>query len=261
MAREWALITGASEGLGSEFADIAAAAGYGVILAARRRDRLEALAAELAERHGAETAVIVIDLSDPEAPDALWREATDGRHVAILVNNAGLGRHGRFDDGGWEQELQVVQVNVLALARLFKLAVASMKRAGGGRILNVSSTAAFMPGPNMAVYHGSKAFVQSLGEAVAHELRGTGVTVTTFAPGATATGFQRVAAMQGARITRAGMQDARKVAEAGWRAMMAGRRSAVPGLVNLAFSLGPRLLPRSWNAAVAEVALSKGRPR
>jgi short-subunit dehydrogenase len=244
-----ALVTGASTGIGREFARLLAADGQHVTLTARDRARLEAVAAELRERHGREAAVIVADLAESGAPEAIVRHVEGaGRDVAVLVNNAGFGSHGPFADADLARELAMIQVNVTALAQLTGLVLPGMVRRRSGRILNVASTAAFQPGPLMATYYASKAFVLSLSEALAEELRGTGVTVTCLCPGPTPTGFQRRAGNEGTRVVSGliPMTDAASVARAGYRAMRRGARLAVPGLFNrlgvLSVRLGPRRL-------------------
>lgn len=241
----WTLITGASEGLGREFAILAAAEGRDLILAARRADRMEKLAEQLRARHKISVEVIPTDLTDIEAVELLWRRASSRRRVDILVNNAGLGANGPFASDDFHQEDATIRVNILALTLLMKRAVPHMQAAGGGRILNVASVAAFMPGPNMAVYHATKAYVLSLSEAVAEELRATPVTVTAFCPGATATGFAKVAGMEKVRLFRStGVASAKSVARAGWRAARRGKRVSVPGLKNRLLAQLPRVSPR-----------------
>lgn len=255
---DWTLITGASEGLGVEFARIAAAEGQPMILTARSEDKLEALARELRQK-GAEVVVIPADLSRPEEAERLWQAATADRHIGFLINNAGLGRNDPFGTAeGWDREAASIEVNVTALTRLMKLALPPMQARGAGRILNVASTAAFLPGPNMAVYHASKAFVLSLSEAVAHELRGTGVTVTALCPGATRTNFFTDADMHGVRLLKLSPPAAADtVARTGWDGAMAGRRVVVPGLMNKLAAQMPRLLPRRVVTALTGVFMSK----
>lgn len=256
---DWALVTGASEGLGREFADLAAAAGHPVILAARQANKLAALATDLRARHGVEVVVIPADLSDAEAAGRLWDEAAAGRRIGVLVNNAGLGRNGPFaDPDGWAREWASLQVNAVALTVLMKRAVSAMVAQGAGRVLNVASTAGFVPGPNMAVYHATKAYVLSLTEAVAVELKGTGVTVTALCPGATRTEFFKADAAENASfLTRMPLPSARSVAMAGWRAMQAGRVIHVPGVQNRISAFLPRLLPRRMVAWVTGQLLQR----
>lgn len=256
MSARWTLITGASEGLGREFARIAAAEGRDLILVARQADKLNALAEELRERHKIAAEVMPTDLSDAAAVEALWRKAALRRRIDVLVNNAGLGYNGPFAGEDFAREMSSIAVNVTALTILMKRAVAHMRAQGGGRILNVSSTAGFMPGPNMAVYHATKAYVLSLSEAVAEELRGSDVSVTALCPGATATNFQADAKMENVFLVRAmPMPDAASVARAGWKAMKRGRRIRVTGLANKLFAFGPRLVPRALSARMAALFL------
>lgn len=254
--RGWTLITGASRGLGREFARIAAAEGRDLILAARGGPEMEKLAEELRGRHKIAVEVIATDLSNPDEVELLWRRAAARRRIDILVNNAGLSRFGPFGDEDFTREDQSVRVNVLALTILMKRAVPHMLAAGGGRILNVASISGFAPGPGMAVYHATKAYVLSLSEAVAEELRGTSVTITAFCPGATATGFAKGAGLEGTRLFAAGrLPAAGKVARAGWRAMLAGRRIRMTSLRGRLFALLPRLVPRAFMPRITALFL------
>lgn len=255
----YTLITGASEGLGVEFARLAARDGRNLILAARSKDKMEALAAEL-RSDALDVIVIPADLSDLREADRLWSEATDqGRQIDVLVNNAGLGANGRFDvPEAWERELTSMNVNMLALARLMKLAIPHMKALPKARILNVGSVASFVPGPNMAVYHATKAFVLSLSEAVAEELKGTGVTVTALCPGATATNFAADADMENVRAFKMSKpMTAREVAQEGWIEARIGKRVVVPGAMNKMTVFLQRLLPRKAITRAAGYAMGK----
>jgi short-subunit dehydrogenase len=230
----WALVTGASEGLGREFAILAAKSGFDVILTARQSDKLTKLARELERAYQVATLVLPADLSMPGAAEQLWADASFGREIGILVNNAGLGRNGAFTDAeNWPREAASIAVNVTAATVLLKLAVAHMAENGAGRVLNVASVASYVPGPNMAVYNATKAYLLFLSEAVAQELRGSGVTVTALCPGATQTAFFAAdGADKSTIINRLPMQSADSVAQAGWAAMEAGRRVHVPGVMN-----------------------------
>ena len=242
-----AIVTGASTGIGLELARLLAADGQHVSLTARDRARLEAVAAELRGRHGGEPAVIVADLAEAGAPEAICRQVeTAGRDVDVLVNNAGFGSHGPFAAADLARELAMIRVNVTALVELTGLVLPGMVQRRAGRILNVASTAAFQPGPLMATYYASKAFVLSFSEALAEELRGTGVTVTCLCPGPTRTGFQRRAGVEGTRVVSGlvPMMDAGAVARLGYRAMRRGGRVAVPGLLNRLGAFAVRLAPR-----------------
>lgn len=251
----WVLVTGASDGLGAEFARLAAEDGHDLILSARREDRLRALADDLPR--GA--VVIPADLARPGEAERLWEEAGAGREVGVLVNNAGLGRNGLFaDPSGWDREAESLAVNVQAATVLMKRAAVAMRARGQGRILNVASVAGFLPGPHMAVYHATKAYLLSLSEAVAEELAGSGVTVTALCPGATATSFFAADGAEGAnRLTRGRLPTAASVAREGWWGCREGARIVVPGAGNKLATLLPRLLPRGAVAAVTGRLLAR----
>ncbi|MEM6374289.1 MAG: SDR family oxidoreductase [Pseudomonadota bacterium] len=241
----WTLITGASEGLGTEFAHVLAKEKRNVILAARSKDKLEKVA-DRVRALGVEAIVIPADLSDMAEVDRLWAEATDGRTVDVLINNAGLASNGAFaDDATWTREMNSITVNMIALTRLMKLAIPHMKGLEKGRILNVASIAGFAPGPGMAVYCATKAYVLSLSEAVGEELAGSNVTVTALCPGTTATNFFEDAGMSDAKLLKlAKPMDPARVAEAGWLQARIGKPVVVPGAMNNLIAFLPRLAPR-----------------
>jgi short-subunit dehydrogenase len=240
------LITGASTGIGRELALLAASRGRSLVLVARSEDKLEELARTVSDGNGVRAESIALDLSEPEAPEALAREI-QRRDITIevLVNNAGFGSLGRFHETGVERQLEMLRLNVLALTHLTHLFLGPMLARRRGRILNVASTAGLQPGPYMAVYYASKAYVLSFSEALAEELRGTGVTSTALLPGPTRTEFQSRADMAESRLVRFGMADARSVAEAGYRGMEAGKVVVIPGITNKAGSLLVRVSPRA----------------
>ena len=244
------LVTGGSSGIGFALAKRFARDGHHLVLVARDVDRLVHAADELAT-FGEQPTCIASDLSRPEAPEALARRLRDaGRTVDVLVNNAGFGLHGAFMDTDLELLLDLLRVNVMALTSLTRLFLPDMRERGHGHVLNVASTAAFFPGPFMATYYASKAYVLSLSEALANELRGTGVRVTALCPPATATGFASRAGAQGSRLFRSGAMDVDTVADAGYRGMRAGRTVVVPGLSARLSTFGARLAPRSVLAKV-----------
>ena len=242
----WALVTGASEGLGHAFATLAAKDGFDVILTARQTDKLEAHARALRRAYNVTVEVIPADLDEPEQVENLWAQASNNRQIGVLINNAGLGRNGAFvDPTGWPREAASISVNVVAATILMKHAAAHMTAQGTGRILNVASVAGFVPGPNMAVYHATKAYLLSLSEAVGAELAGTGVTVTALCPGATETNFFAADnAAKATLLTRFPLPTAEAVAAIGWAAMTKGRRLCVPGGMNKVFAFVPRVAPR-----------------
>jgi len=248
MPKGWALITGASGGLGAEIARVAAREGWNLVLAARGRDRLEALAQGLAAAHGIEAVVEVTDLERPGAAEALWDRASAGREIEILVNNAGMGSRGAYATAR-ARETSIVALNVVAYEALLSRAVPEMRARGHGRILNVASLAGFMPGPNGAVYHASKAFALSLSEAIATELEGSGVTVTTLCPGTMATGYDAAADMPPTLLRRVfPIRRPETVAARGWAALMAGEGTIVTGAHNRLFAQLPRLFSRRFLA-------------
>ncbi len=256
MAQGMALITGASSGIGAELASLCAAGGFGVILIARRTDRLDQLAAELTARHGVKVRTIAADLASPEAPDEIYQQ-TRGETIDILINNAGFGLRGRYDQTDWDAESRLIQVNITALAHLSKLYVKDMARRGSGRILNVGSTAAFVPGPLMAMYYASKAFVVSFSEALSKEFEGTGVSITVLCPGPTRTEFDTAAGIAGSKLFRGSAMTAKEVAQIGYRAMMAGEAEAIAGARNRGMILLTRLAPRTLLASIAKRLNSK----
>lgn len=241
-----ALITGASAGLGAELARLFAADGHDLVLVARRRDKLEAIGAELESKHGVKAIALADDLGDREAPARIGKELEKrGIAVEFLVNNAGFGSTGPFADLSVERELEMVQVNVMALVHLTRLLLPGMIARKSGRILNLGSTAGFVPGPFMADYYASKAFVNSFSQALWYELRGTGVTVTVSCPGATATEFSQVAGNDKSRLFQSGTMGATAVASHAYRAMMRGKRLAIPGLRNKLLIQSLRVSPAS----------------
>jgi short-subunit dehydrogenase len=222
-----ALVTGASAGIGIELARLHAERGGDLVLVARRRDRLDALARELRSAHAVRVEVITADLSRSGAARRLAAKLSEkGLAIDALINNAGLGAHGPFHESDLARQQQMLQVNIVALTELTHLLLPGMVERGHGRVLNVGSTAGFLPGPLQAVYYASKAFVNSFSQALANELSGTGVTVTALCPGPVATEFQDVAGMQGVKGFDFAA-DARSVAECGYRAMEKGRLLAV----------------------------------
>jgi short-subunit dehydrogenase len=252
----WALVTGASSGLGADFARELAARGAHVVLVARREERLAELAAELAAAHGSSTRVIALDLAKPDAARELHeRVRGEGLVVDVLVNNAGFGVYGPFLSIPWERQRQMLELDVLAVVHLTKLFTADMVERGFGHVLQVASIGAFQPTPSYATYAAAKSFVQSFGEALAWELRGTGVQITVVSPGVTATEFLEVAGQRRTLYQRALMMPSPRVARAGVRAMLRGRTLVVPGLLNAGAAASMRLLPRRWQAALASVAM------
>ena len=256
-----ALITGASSGIGEELARLLARQGCRLVLTARRGDRLETLAGEL-EKAGAEgVCVLAADLAVAGAASRLVEELDRrGLSIDVLVNNAGFGRSGRFLDTDLATEQEMVQLNVVALMDLCKLLGRGMAARGAGHILNVASTAAFQPGPLMAVYYASKAFVLSFSEALAVELQDAGVVVSTLCPGPTRTEFVARADMGETRLVNrvARMASASDVARAALEGLSRGSRLIIPGVMNKLGVLSVRLMPRRWVTALVRRLQEKG---
>ena len=217
-----ALITGASSGIGRELAKIHAARGGDVVLVARRREALEELKAELESAHAIRATVIAADLAEPGAAERIFAATEEaGSEIDVLINNAGFGMHGIFHEVDLARHQAMMQVNMVALVELTHLYLPGMVERGRGRLLHVSSTAGFMPGPLQAVYYATKAFVTSFSQAIAEELRDTGVTSTALCPGAVATGFVEAGNLEGSSLWDKAATP-QSVAEIGYRAMERG---------------------------------------
>jgi short-subunit dehydrogenase len=240
--RPTALITGASGGIGADLADLFAADGYDLVLVARNVSKLEEVAARARSR-GVNAQVLAADLAKPDAPREI---AAQVARVDALVNNAGFGVVGPFAETDGAQELEMLQVNIVALTHLTKLFLPQMIARKRGYVMNVASTAAFQPGPLMAVYYATKAYVLSFSEALAEEVSGSGVSVTALCPGPTATGFADAAAMTKTNLfTKIQPADSRGVARAGFEGMKRGRRIVIPGLRNRIMAQSVRVSPRA----------------
>jgi short-subunit dehydrogenase len=214
-----------------------------VVLVARSGERLKELAEELVERCDVSAKVVAGDLTEPDVPDAIFGELL-GTPVDVLINNAGYGSQGAFSESDRDWQLNMVRLNILALTHLTHLFLPDMLQRGSGRILNIASTAAFQPGPLMAVYYASKAYVLSFSEALAEEVRGSGITVSALCPGPTATEFQARAHVESSRLRRVGMMDASRVAKEGFRGMKKGKAVIVNGWKNRFLVQSIRFSPR-----------------
>jgi uncharacterized protein len=253
-ARPVALVTGASSGIGAALAREAAKHGYDLVLVARRREPMQALATEL-NAGGADVTVIAADLGQAGAAAALVKILEQrGIVVDLLINNAGLGDNGRFDRADPQRIASMLQVNIVALTELTRLVLPTMVARRRGKIMLVASTAAFQPGPGMAVYYASKSYVLSFGQAIDYELRGTGVTVTTLCPGPTESEFIQVAHMEGAGLFKGPMpiMSAAEVAQRGFQGLEDGRRVVIAGALNRLVALTTRFSPTSMLLFIAD---------
>jgi short-subunit dehydrogenase len=253
--RPLALVTGASSGIGADLARELARDSHDLVLSARTPEPMQALAAEL-EVHGANSVIIPADLSKPSAAAELASAIeARGLSVDVLVNNAGLGAIGRFDQIDPGRVSEMLQVNIVALTELTRLLLPGMIARRRGKVMLVASTASFQPGPRMAVYFATKAYVLSLGEALAYELRASGVTVTTLCPGATATNFFRVAGAND--IALRPTMSAAAVARTGYRALKAGRSVVIAGMLNNILAIGARMAPHSITLRATSALMSR----
>lgn len=256
---QWALITGASSGLGVEFARILAARRMPLVLVARRADEMEKLAASLRSSAGVDVVVEAIDLAEPGAAAELKRR-TDARglRVELLVNNAGYGVHGRFLDADPATIRRMLQLNMGALTELTQLYAADMvgRGRGRGRILLVASLLGYMATPEYAAYAATKSYVLAFGEALHDELRPAGVTVTVLSPGITATAFNAVSGHRMSATLRLMLMQPRPVAEAGIAALFIGRASVVPGFANKLSAWSARLTPRAMQRRIMQALMA-----
>ncbi len=236
-----AVVTGASGGLGYEFAKLLAADGYDLVLVARSEDKLESNARQLRTQYGVDVRTIAMDLGVPDAASKLFAEIP---LCDALINNAGFASNGRFNELPEARIREELLLDVVTLTELTRKYLPGMLARNQGRILTVASTAAFLPGPFMAVYYAAKAYVLSFSEALAEELRGSGVSVTCLCPGATATGFQNRANVHGTLLMRLPLGDATSVARAGYRGLLRGKAVVVPGIINKIVALSPKVTPR-----------------
>jgi len=252
------LITGASGGIGYELAKLFARDHHNLVLVARSTDKLAQVATEL-QAHGITVKTVALDLAQPPAPKFLFDQLQrEGIAIDILINNAGFGAFGEFAQMPEEEIRGQIDLNITALTTLTRLFLPPMVQRRSGRIMNVASTAGFQPGPLMAVYYATKAYVISFSEAIANELHATGVTVTCFCPGATHTGFAQRAGTEKSRLFKQlGAMSAEKVALDGYRAVMEGRTLAISGVHNWAVAQSTRFAPRKMVTAISRWVAEK----
>jgi len=254
---DYALITGASSGLGAEFARQLARRGYNLILAARREERLQALKQEIGERSAkTQVEIIVADLATEDGPLRLYdRIKAKGLPVDVLVNNAGFGIYGRYADTDWARERELLQVDIVAVAHLTKLFAADMIARGGGHILQVSSIGGYQATPTYAIYSAAKAFVLLFGEALNFELKRKNVKVTVLSPGVTATEFLEVAGQRRTLYQKLLMMQAPRTVREGLDALFRGKPSVVAGVLNAFLTWTTGLMPRRFRAFMAYVVM------
>jgi short-subunit dehydrogenase len=242
-----ALITGASLGIGFELATIFAAKNDNLVLVARNATKLDEMAKNLSSKYKIKVSTLALDLSEINSARKVFDFCQKNNlHIDYLVNNAGFGDFGLFAQSNWDKQLQMINLNITTLTQLTHLFLPVMIKNKYGKIMNVASTAAFQPGPTMSVYYATKAFVLHFSEAIANELEGSGVTVTALCPGATESGFQSAAAMEESKLVKGRkLPSAAEVAEYGYKAMMQGKKVAIPGMLNYLMANSIRFTPRS----------------
>lgn len=239
------LITGASGGIGLKLAHRFAKDGYDAILVARSKEKLDQLAQELKDHYNTQAEVIIADLGASNAVDSVLGELAEKNiTVDVLVNNAGFGLYGEFYNTKWEEEKEMMMVNMMALTELTKRLMPAMIARKSGKILNVASTAAFQPGPLMAVYYATKAYVLSFSEALENELKGTGVSISVLCPGPTDTGFQQRASMEDSKLLDSGVMSVDRVADIAYKDFQAGKTVIIPGSQNKLLAFMIRFMPR-----------------
>ncbi len=254
-----ALITGASGGIGYELAKLFAKDHYHLVLVARSSDKLNQVASQLRQQFGLNVEAMALDLAQDQSVKMLFEHLKGEKlEVDVLVNNAGFGVFGEFAEMPEEEVLGQVQLNVVALTHLTRLILPARIARRQGKIMNVASTAAFQPGPLMAVYYATKAYVLSFSEALANEVAGTGVVVSCFCPGATDTGFQKRAGIENSRLfKKIGAMNVEKVARDGYRGLMAGKTLVISGTRNWLVAESVRFAPRKWVTAMSRWVAEK----
>jgi uncharacterized protein len=258
LANQIALVTGASGGLGADFARQLASRGANLILVARREDQLRKVAMEIEKQYGVSVQTISLDLASPGVSQALYDKLHDqGIHVDVLVNNAGFGVYGAFDEIPWEREKTMLDLDIVTLTHMTKLFLQDMLVKKSGYILQVASIGAFQPTPTYATYSAAKAYVLSMGEAIHYELRHSGVSVTVISPGVTATEFLKVAGQSPSLYQRLMMMESSDVARIGIESMLNRRASVVPGFLNSLWAFSTRFIPRRLLAALANLTMTR----
>ena len=247
------LITGASSGIGLELAKLFAKDGFNLVLVARRKERLEDIAKELNNLYGIKTHIITKDLSNLESPKEIFNELNiESIKIDILVNNAGFDVYGKFSETNYEKELNMIDVNVLAVTYLTKLFLPSMVERNSGKILNIGSTGSIIAAPLNAIYCATKAYVLNMSLAIGEELRGTGITITCLCPGATRTEFHKLAMMLDTNLMQGKVMSAEKVAKIGYKALMKGKRVVIAGFKNKVQTFMTRFISRKTTSKMSK---------
>lgn len=256
-----ALVTGAASGLGYELALLLAKDGYNLVLVDVNAEKLQEAKDEVLALYPSEIQLINKDLSKPNVAKEIFQDL-EGKPIDVLINNAGFGIFGSFNDTDWDRDLAMLNLHVITTTHLTKLILKGMVARGSGKILNMSSLAAFQPGPLMSLYYASKAYILSFSEAIANELKGTGVTVTALCPGQTKTCFQEVVS-NGSKASENkitfNIASPKEVAEYGYEAMLKGKVVAIPGRFNKFLSKLPRFVPRRTATAIIRKIQEKNR--
>jgi len=254
----YALITGSSSGIGYEIAKLFARDKCNLILVARRKERLKQLAEELESEYNIKTIIIAKDLSMPDSAREIY-DFLKQKNISIdyLVNNAGFIVYGKFSKTDWTKELQMIGVNLIAMTQLIKLFLPDMLSRNSGKILNIGSTGSFCPGPLNAVYCATKNYVLSLSEAIAEELKGSRVTITTLCPGAAKTEFAERAGIENTFVHTFGVMSASRVAKIGYKSLIKGRGTVVPGILNKVQIFSLRFIPRIIVPKIVHLMMSK----
>ena len=259
--KEVALVTGAASGIGYRLAVLLAEGGYDLMLVDIDEEKLTKAKSRIQNKFTIQVRTLVIDLSKPKAAIDIINALGD-ENLEVLVNNAGFGLFGRFSNTNWRRESEMLHLHIMTTTHLTKLVLKGMVSRGHGKILNVSSLAAFQPGPLMSIYYASKAYILSFSEAIARELKGTGVTVTALCPGITKTGFQKVVSQNTVENTITfNMASAKAVAKYGYNAMMKGKTIAIPGKLNKLLANLPRFIPRNKVTSIIKKIQEKNRPK
>lgn len=254
----YALITGASSGIGYELANLFAKDKHNIILIARREDRLKQLSRDLENDYKIKTLVIPKDLSQSQSAQEIY-DILKQNDITIdyLINNAGFMVYGRFSDTNWSEEHKMTQLHMVTLTHLIKLFLPDMLKRENGKILNIGSTGSFVPGPLIAVYCATKNYILSLSEAIAEELNGTGVTVTALCPGGTKTEFAEKANIKNSSVHFFEVMEAKRVARIGYKALMKGKRVVIPGMFNKIQIFSIRITPRIVASKLIKFMMSK----